>query len=106
MEREYVRQKRLVADPSLDKEMLQEVMGKCYLRSVQRRELEDERRTTWQVSIWRAWGVLTAVRSSYRYTSCRPSQAFLKMRIRAIAETACVLGFGGFMCCCAASAGR
>ena len=67
--------------------------GKIFFEAAQRRELVDERRTTWQVSIRRACWVLTAVRSSYRYTSRRPSQAFLKMRIRAIAETRVRYGF-------------
>ena len=50
-------------------------------------------RATWQVSIRRACRVLTAVRSSDHYTSRRPSQAFLKKRIRAIAETRVRYGY-------------
>ena len=58
-----------------------------------RRELVDETRKVWQVSIRRACGVLGAARSSYHYASRRPSQAVLGKRIREIAETQVRYGY-------------
>ena len=50
-------------------------------------------RSTWNVSIRRACAVLAAARSSYHYTSRRPSQAFVRRRIRSIAETRVRYGY-------------
>ena len=63
------------------------------MRPAQRRERVDAMRATWQVGIGRACTVLTAVRSSDRYTSRRPSQGLLKKRIRANAETGVRYGY-------------
>lgn len=53
----------------------------------------DYLRTIWQVSIRRACTVLKASRSTYHYRSRQPSQAFLKKRIREIAETRVRYGY-------------
>ena len=55
--------------------------------------LVDDLRVTWGVSARRACRVLLAGRSSYQYQSIRPSQAFLRKRIRAIAETRVRYGY-------------
>lgn len=63
----------------------------CYpskaLRPAKGRELVDDLRGVWQVSIRRACSVLMFGRSTYHYKSRRPSQAGLRKRIREIAET-------------------
>lgn len=53
----------------------------------------DDLRVIWGVSARRACRVLLASRSSYQYRSIRPSQAFLRKRIRAIAETRVRYGY-------------
>ena len=57
------------------------------LRPAKGRELVDDLRGVWQVSIRRACSVLNFERSTYHYKSRRPSQAGLRKRIREIAET-------------------
>ena len=58
-----------------------------------RRELVDDLRRVWRVSVRRACAVLCAHRSSYQYTSRAPSQASLKKRIKEIAETRVRYGY-------------
>ena len=53
----------------------------------------DDLRLTWGVSARRACRVLLASRSRYQYQSTRPSQAFLRKRIRAIDETRVRYGY-------------
>jgi len=86
LEEENQRLKRLVADLSLDKDMLRDVVRKKALKPARRRELIDYLRQVWQVSIRRACRVLKARRSTYHYKSRRPSQAALRKRIPEIAE--------------------
>lgn len=52
-----------------------------------RREVADDLRGTWRVSIRRACSAIQARRSSYFYKSRRPDRALLKTRIKEIAET-------------------
>ena len=63
------------------------------LSARERRTLVDDLRVTWGVSVRRACRVLLASRTSYQYQSCLPSQAFLRKRIRAIAETRVRYGY-------------
>ena len=69
----------------------------CYppkaLRPAKGRELVDDLRGVWQVSIRRACSVLNFERSTYHYKSRRPSQAGLRKRIREIAETRVRYGY-------------
>jgi putative transposase len=58
-----------------------------------RRDLVDQLRSVWQVSIRRACQTLRAERSSYHYTSCRPDQAAIKKRIKEICETRVRYGY-------------
>ena len=53
----------------------------------------DDVRSTWQVSIRRACGVLRAERSSYHYRGRRADQAELKKRMKEIAETRVRYGY-------------
>ena len=56
------------------------------MRPARRRELIDDLRLVWQVSVRRACAVLGAVRSTCPYQSRRPPQAVLKKRIVEIAQ--------------------
>lgn len=58
-----------------------------------RRQVVDDVRGTWKVSIRRACSVLQAERSSYHYKSRRPDRAALKDRIKQIAETRVRYGY-------------
>lgn len=58
-----------------------------------RRQVVDELRGTWRVSIRRAYSAIRAERSSYHYKSRRPDRAHLKARIREIAETRVRYGY-------------
>ena len=57
------------------------------LRPDRRRQLVEDVRATWQVSIRRACSVLQVERSSYHYRGKGADQADLKQRIKEIAET-------------------
>ena len=61
--------------------------------TTRRRQLVDEVRDTWKVSIRRACAVLRAERSSYHSRSRRPSQAALARRIKEICETRVRYGY-------------
>ena len=52
-----------------------------------RREVVDELRGTWKISIRRACSAIQAQPASYFYRSRRPDRAPLTTRIREIAET-------------------
>ena len=58
-----------------------------------RREVVDELRGTWKVSIRRACSAVQAQRSSYFYRSRRPDRAPLTTRIKEIAETRVRYGY-------------
>jgi putative transposase len=63
------------------------------MRPARRREVVDQLRTTWQVSVRRACSVLKAERSSYHYKGKRRPQAVLIKRIQEIAETRVRYGY-------------
>jgi putative transposase len=58
-----------------------------------RREVVDELRGTWKVSIRRACSAIQAQRSTYFYRSRRPDRAPLTTRIKEIAETRVRYGY-------------
>ncbi len=58
-----------------------------------RRQVVDEVRGTWKVSIRRTCAVLQAERSSYHYRSRRPDRAALRTKIKEIAETRVRYGY-------------
>ena len=58
-----------------------------------KRELVDDLRAVWKVSIRRACSVLCFQRSSCHYKSCRAPQASLMTRIREIAQTRVRYGY-------------
>ena len=63
------------------------------MRPGRRRQLVDQLRGTWQVSIRRACDVLRTDKSTYLYKSRRSDQAALKTRIKEIAETRVCYGY-------------
>ncbi|MCL9998660.1 MAG: IS3 family transposase [Erythrobacter sp.] len=87
LEDENSRLKKIVADLTLDREMLQDVIKRKPLRPDRKRELVDGMLLDWGVSIRRACRVLPFDTSSYHYQSRRTDPAFLKKRIKEICET-------------------
>jgi len=93
LEDENAKLKRIVADLSLDKAMLQDVLSKKALRPVCKRQLVDGVRSDWKVSVRRACSALRIDRALYVYKSKRGGQADLKLRIKQIAETRVRYGY-------------
>ncbi|WP_108179397.1 IS3 family transposase [Phreatobacter oligotrophus] len=93
LEEENAKLKRIVADLSLDKAMLQDVFGKKALRPARKRELVDKVRSDWKVSARRACATLRIDRGLYVYKSKRGTQAELKQRIKEICETRVRYGY-------------
>ncbi|WP_417784380.1 IS3 family transposase [Terasakiella pusilla] len=93
LEEENTRLKGLVADLSLDKAMLQDVIKRKPVKPARRRQIVDHLRIVWQVSIRRACCVLQAGRSTYHYKARRDEQAALRQRIKEIAETRVRYGY-------------
>jgi len=71
----------LVADLSLDKAILQDVLRKK-LKPAQRRELVEHVQVAYEISQWRACSTLRCNRTVMRYASIRDPQYALVMRIR------------------------
>ncbi|WP_410014157.1 IS3 family transposase [Sodalis sp. C49] len=86
LEDENQRLKRLVADLSLDKEMLQDVLKTKVLKPARKREIVHFLLDAYRVGIRRACQTIPMSRSVYHYRSCRDDRV-LTMRIREIAET-------------------
>lgn len=63
------------------------------MRPARKREMVDEVRVVWQVSIRRACRALPLDRSTYHYRSKRTGQAVLMKRIKEIAETRVRYGY-------------
>ncbi|MBF2714374.1 IS3 family transposase [Agrobacterium vitis] len=93
LEEENAKLKRIVADLSLDKAMLQDVLSKKPLRPDGKRHLVDRIKTDWKVSIRRACSVLKIDRSLYVYKSKRGDQAELKLKIKDICQTRVRYGY-------------
>ncbi|NVN13248.1 IS3 family transposase, partial [Nguyenibacter vanlangensis] len=93
LEEENAKLKRIVADLSLDKAMLQDVLFKKALRPARKRELVDMLQGDWKVSTRRACAVLRIDRSLYVYKSKRGTQAELTQKIREICETRVRYGY-------------
>ena len=86
------RLRKLIADLTLDKEMLTEDDLKD-MSPNRGREMIDFVRTCFNVSVRRACRGVPAPRSTYHYQSIRPDQAMLRKRIREIAETRARYGY-------------
>ncbi|WP_416365316.1 IS3 family transposase [Sphingobium sp. JS3065] len=87
LEEENGRLKKIVADLTLDREMLQDIVPPKALRPDRKRELVGGMLADWGVSIRRACKVLPFDTSSYHYKSRRTDPAAIKKRIKAICET-------------------
>lgn len=86
LEEENQRLKRLVADLSLDKEMLQEVIKKKVLRPVQKREAVTWSLEAYRIGLRRGCRLMMQNRTVYHYQSRRDDRT-VTQRIREIAET-------------------
>ena len=92
LEDENGKLKKIVADLSLDREMLQDVIHRK-LRPARKRELATAVCNDWSVSIRRACAVLEFDRSTYQYKSRRHEQAGLEARIKEICQTRVRYGY-------------
>ena len=82
---ELRRLKQLVADLSLDKQMLQDVVTKKALKPAHKRNLAEHLDGSYRVGMRRACRVVKIGRSTYYYRSVRDDRA-LRQRILEIAE--------------------
>jgi putative transposase len=72
LEEENGKSKKIVADPSLDKVMLQDVIRRKTLKPVRQRQMVDHVRSTWRGSSVRM--PCAAGRSTYHYRYRRAGQ--------------------------------
>ncbi|WP_336064789.1 MULTISPECIES: IS3 family transposase [Marinobacter] len=93
LEEENQRLKKLVADLSLDKTMLQDVVGKKALRPPRKRQLVADLQKRYRVSERQACAVLQFSRASCRYQSVARDSSALSMRIREITLTRLHYGY-------------
>jgi putative transposase len=103
LEEENGKLMRIVADQSLDKAMLQDMLSEKGLRPERRRRLVDEVRAAWKVSVRNACAVLRIDRSLYTDKSRRGDQPGLKKRIKEATVVRVRYGYRRF---CGARAGR
>lgn len=104
LEEENLRLKKLVADLSLDKAMLQDVLAKDltlaslreWVRDLQARYGASERQVCFALRI---------SRSSFRYRSVAADDSALRLRIREITETRPTMATAGFTSCSGGRAG-
>ncbi|WP_150587396.1 IS3 family transposase [Pandoraea eparura] len=87
LEEENARLKRMVADLSLDKQMLQEVVQKKPVKPARKRELADFLIQAYRVSIRRATALLQLRQATYFYVPSPRDDRAERRRIREIAET-------------------
>ena len=90
---ENTKLKRLVADLSLDKVMLQDVDPKKVLKPVKQREVMRYLMGRYDVSARRACRVVAATRSSMYYTSRKDPLTALRQRMRELAQTRVRFGY-------------
>lgn len=89
----YAKLKRLVADLSLDKGILQDVVGKNRVRPAGQRDMVRYLQGSYDISERRACRVSGCLRSSLRYQAHRNPRAPLRARIREIAEARVRYGY-------------
>jgi transposase-like protein len=93
LEEENRKLKQIVADLSLDKQMLQDVLQKKALKPAGRRRLVDWLQSSYQISTRRACDVVVFHRSAYYYQSTRDNHKVLRGRICEIAQTRIRYGY-------------
>ncbi|WP_460675343.1 IS3 family transposase, partial [Larkinella ripae] len=86
LEEENRQLKQLVADLSLDKQMLQDVLKKKPLKPIQKRELAHSLINDYQVATQRACGVVLLQRSVWYYKAHRRDDTVVRQRIKEIAQ--------------------
>ena len=85
LEEENRQLKKLVADLSLDKQMLQDVLSKKVLKPATKRETIHWLQAHYDISERRGCKVIGFCRGSHRYQGKSDQQVTLRMRIREIA---------------------
>ncbi|MCG6154174.1 integrase core domain-containing protein [Rubinisphaera margarita] len=80
LEEENMRLKSLVADLSLDKQILQGILAKKALKPARVRECVEGARACYRISERRACRLVSLARSSHHYRSTKDAQAALRMR--------------------------
>ncbi|WP_460945752.1 IS3 family transposase [Spirosoma daeguense] len=93
LEEENRQLKQLVADLSLDKQMLQDVLKKKPLRPAQRRKLASSLMENYRVSARRACAVIQFRRSSLQFKSRRRDDSVIRKRIKEIAQVRVRYGY-------------
>ncbi|MCG6158343.1 IS3 family transposase [Rubinisphaera margarita] len=93
LEEENKRLKSLVADLSLDKQILQDILGKKALKPARLRECVEGAKACCRISERRACGLVSLARSSHRYKSTKDEQAALRMRMKKLAATRVHYGY-------------
>ncbi len=90
--------KTLVADLTLDKHILQEVLSKKGLKPAARRQFVSEIRQGHKLSEKRACGLIGITRWINRYQSRRDPQSELRMRLRDLAGAAVISRVSTVVC--------
>ncbi|MDR9839886.1 IS3 family transposase [Herbaspirillum huttiense] len=93
LEEENIKLKKLVADLSLDKAMLQDVLGKKALKPSRKRLLIEELRNRYQASLTQTCALFKMSRSLYAYQSKARDATPLVMRIKEITATRVHYGY-------------
>ncbi|WZP00260.1 IS3 family transposase [Isosphaeraceae bacterium EP7] len=93
LEEENQKLKQLVADLSLDKKMLQDVLAKKILSPPQRRAVVADLTVRFGVSVRRACQVVGYPRSTYHYRRTRDAQEPLRLRLRELATSRVRYGY-------------
>lgn len=92
LEEENAQLKKLVADLSLDKQMLQDVIKKV-VKSPYKKEMANWKVNNYRVSVQRACRCVRLPKSMYYYIHHHRDEGLLKMRINKIAQTRVRYGF-------------
>ena len=93
LQEENLRLKRLVADLTLDKTMLQDVLTQKMVKPSRRGPMVDRLMSSYGASERHACRVLCVTRGTYRYRSCLDPRTELRMRIREIAQARVRYGY-------------
>ncbi|WP_430448865.1 IS3 family transposase [Rhodophyticola sp.] len=93
LEDENGKLKRLVADLTLDKTMLQDALPKKVVKPVRRREVVRHYQDVFEVSERRACNAMGFGRASHRYQSRRDPAVELRMRLKELAESRVRYGY-------------
>ncbi|MBO9403447.1 IS3 family transposase [Shimia sp. R9_3] len=93
LEDENGKLKRLVADLTLDKTMLQDALGEKVVKPVRRREVVRHYQHVFEVSERRACSAMGFGRASHRYQSRCDPDVELRMRLKELAESRVRYGY-------------